>query len=145
MNEEIRRTGKRNSPVITTYFLATVIGGLTLLGSSSFVPPAKTFKNLKVLASRISTKDLSSIMIDEFNDGLGVSCGFCHTKIEGSEKLNYASDANPEKQIARRMMKMTIDINRKYFGVKSPQIGQSSLVITCVSCHRGRPFPEKIQ
>jgi hypothetical protein len=28
--------------------------------------------------------------------------------------LDYASDAKPEKQIARRMMQMTIGINRKF-------------------------------
>jgi cytochrome c553 len=80
-------------------------------------------------------------MIDEFEDGLGVSCGFCHKKQKDSEKLDYASDEKPEKEIARMMMKMSLAINRKYFGVRHPQIGDSTMVITCNTCHNGRPFP----
>ena len=99
------------------------------------------YKNLKVLPKDISTKDLSRIMIDEFEDGLGVSCGFCHAEEKDSHKLDYASDEKPEKEIARLMMKMTLEINEKYFIVTHPLMGDSTLSITCITCHNGQPRP----
>jgi hypothetical protein len=104
--------------------------------------PQREFKNLKVLPRDISSKRLQQIMVDEFEDGLGVGCGFCHAEQKGSHRLDYASDARPEKEIARAMMRMAIKINRKYFQVRRPMIGDSALVITCATCHRGQARPE---
>ena len=75
------------------------------------------FANLKVLPKDISSKDLQGIMADDFEDGLGVSCGFCHASASGGHGLDFASDAKPEKEIARRMMRMTLDLNKKYLNV----------------------------
>jgi hypothetical protein len=99
------------------------------------------YKNLKVLPKNISSKDLSKIMIDDFEDALGVSCGFCHAEEKNSHRLDYASDAKPEKLVARRMMQMTMGINKKYFKLRHPQIGDSILVISCNTCHNGDPHP----
>jgi cytochrome c553 len=104
--------------------------------------PGREFKNLKVLPGDISSKRLQQIMVDEFNDGLGVGCGFCHAEQKDSHRLDYASDAKPEKEIARAMMRMAIKINRKYFQDRHPMIGDSTLVITCTTCHRGQARPE---
>ena len=62
-------------------------------------------------------------MVSDFEDALGVGCNFCHAhgKIEG--ELDYASDAKPEKEIARSMMRVTLGINKKYFNIKHPVIG----------------------
>lgn len=106
-------------------------------------PPAPEFKNLKVLPKNISSKMLQQIMIDEFEDALGVGCGFCHAKEKGSERLDYASDAMPEKEIARNMMRMTMQVNKKYFQIRHPEIGGSSLIVTCTTCHHGIPHPDK--
>lgn len=108
------------------------------------LPPANEYKNLKVLPKNISTKDLSKIMVDDFEDGLGVSCGFCHVEQKDSHKLDYASDEKPEKQIARLMMKMTMGINKNYFKLKHPVIGDSILAITCATCHNGQPRPGEL-
>lgn len=117
------------------------LGIVVVLGIAAVPAPANEYKNLKVLPKDISTKDLSRIMIDDFEDGLGVSCGFCHAEEKDSHKLDYASDEKPEKEIARLMMKMTLDVNEKYFQVTHPLIGDSTLSITCVTCHRGQPRP----
>ena len=101
------------------------------------------FKNLKVLPKDISSKDLQKIMVDEFQDGLGVGCSYCHAQEKESLHLDYASDEKPEKEIARLMMLMTLDINKKYFGVEHPLIGDSVLTISCSSCHHGTPHPDK--
>ena len=99
------------------------------------------FKNLKVLPKNISSKDLQKIMVDEFQDGLGVGCNFCHAKEKGSLHFDYASDEKPEKEIARSMMLMTMDVNKKYFEVENPLIGDSVLTISCNTCHQGTPHP----
>jgi hypothetical protein len=117
--------------------LATAITGAV----GALPGPPNEYKNLKVLPRDISTKNLSQIMIDDFEDGLGVSCGFCHAEQKNSHQLDYASDAKPEKQIARLMMKMTMGINKKYFKLKHPVIGDSILAITCITCHNGKPHP----
>jgi len=44
---------------------------------------------------------------------------------KGSLHLDYASDEKPEKGIARAMMRMAMDINKKYFQVEIPLIGDS--------------------
>ena len=105
-------------------------------------PPNREFKNLKVLPKNISSKELSKIMIDEFEDDLGVSCNFCHAENKDTHRPDYASDEKPEKQIARAMMLMTIGINKKYFKLKRPMIGDSTLAITCATCHHGQPRPD---
>jgi hypothetical protein len=106
--------------------------------------PVPEFKNLKVLPKNISSKELSKIMVDEFQDDLGVSCNFCHAENKDSHRPDYASDEKPEKQIARYMMRMTIGINKKYFKLRHPMIGDSTLAITCATCHNGSPHPENM-
>ena len=116
---------------------------LVVIGGAAASPgqPESEFRNLKVLPKDISSKRLQQIMVDEFDDGLGVGCGFCHAEAKGSHKLDYASDAKPEKSIARGMMRMAIKMNRKYFQLKHPMIGDSTLVVTCSTCHRGQARP----
>jgi hypothetical protein len=106
--------------------------------------PKKEVKyiNLKVLPKDISSKDLQEIMTDEFEDGLGVTCGFCHADAKDGHGLDFASDAKPEKEIARAMMRMTLGINKKYFKVKHPNIGSNALTVTCTTCHKGEAFPD---
>lgn len=104
--------------------------------------PAEQYVNLKVLPKDISSKDLQKIMVDDFEDGLGVACNFCHAA-DKTGVLDFASDAKPEKEIARSMMRMTIGINKKYFKVKHPMIGTNALTITCNTCHNGVAFPDK--
>jgi hypothetical protein len=125
-----------------------VITGLTVtvMAAVAAIKPGKPlvekFKNLKVLPKNISSKELSKIMVDEFQDDLGISCNFCHAENKDTHRPDYASDEKPEKQIARYMMRLTIGINKKYFKLRHPMIGDSTLAITCVTCHHGNPRPE---
>jgi len=129
-----------NKIISTSVLLAIVI-----IVVGAIEPPYQKdgFKNLKVLPKDISSKALQKIMVDEFQDGLGVSCNYCHAPEKGSLHLDYASDEKPEKEIARAMMLMTMDVNKKYFGVEHPLIGDSVLTISCNSCHHGTPHPDK--
>lgn len=105
-------------------------------------PKPGGYVNLKVLPKDISSKDLQTIMVDDFQDGLGVTCSFCHANNQDGHGLDFVSDAKPEKEIARAMMRMTIGINKKYFKLKHPLIGSNTLTVNCNTCHRGEAFPE---
>jgi len=120
-----------------------IITGL-LTGTSLAVVatrPPGIYKNLKVLPRNISSKELNRIMVDEFTDGLGVSCNFCHAEDKMTHKPDYASDEKPEKNIARTMMRMTKGLNKEYFKIKHPAIGAPTLVVSCSTCHNGQPHP----
>jgi len=111
--------------------------------SAALIKPGSTndYTNLQVLPKDITPKDLQRIMVDEFQDGLGVGCNFCHAQEKGSLHLDYASDAKPEKEIARAMMRMTMDINKRYFADEQPAIGDSLMTISCSNCHHGTAHP----
>ena len=126
--------------IAITALSVTVLAGIAAVKPAN--PPDTKFKNLKVLPKNIPSKDLSRIMVDEFQDDLGVSCNFCHAENKDTHKPDYASDEKPEKQIARVMMRMTMGLNKKYFKIKHPVIGDQALEVTCATCHHGKPHPD---
>ena len=85
---------------------------------------------------------MNKVMVGEFEDALGVSCGFCHASNKDNDGLDYASDAKPEKQIARQMLRMTLNLNRDYFKIDTPMVGTGNVVVTCNTCHKGETFPD---
>lgn len=96
--------------------------------------------NLKVLPKNISAEELEGTM-KAFNKSLGVKCGHCHApKSNGEEGLDFASDENPKKDIARDMIKMTNKINKKYFKYHDDE-GMLKQ-IGCSTCHNGQAEPE---
>lgn len=125
--------------------IVPVISACVVISSVAAIPsPEKQslYTNLKVLPKDISSKDLQAIMADDFEDGLGITCGFCHANAKDGHGLDFASDEKPEKKIARGMMRMTLGINKKYFKEKHPAIGSSALTVTCATCHKGEAFPD---
>ncbi len=119
----------------------TVALGIAATASTAGEPTVH-YVNLKVLPKNISSKDLQSLMVDDFQDGLGVTCNFCHANAADGHGLDFVSDAKPEKEIARAMMRLTIGINKKYFKIKHPVLGADGLTVTCNTCHRGQAFPD---
>jgi cytochrome c553 len=106
-------------------------------------PADEPYTNLQVLPKNISRTDMQKIMVDDFEDALGVSCGFCHAQKKDSDELDFASDAKPEKQIARQMLKMTLNLNRDYFKIENPAMGiKGNVAVTCNTCHKGDTFPD---
>jgi hypothetical protein len=129
-----------NKKAVVAVSLAVTI--ITCAAGIKAPSPPNEYKNLQVLPKNISTKDLQKIMVDEFQDGLGVTCGYCHAQEkDGSLHLDYASDEKPEKQIARKMMMMSIEINKNYFEVDHPVLGSGALSVTCITCHQGTAHP----
>lgn len=129
-----------------------VVVTLTLLLStvvlmSAFMPKQQDagFTNLKVLPKNISKEDLGKVM-DGFKTSLGVKCGYCHAPSALEKgRLDFASDAKPEKDMARMMMKMTANINKKFFHVKGAKKPNALLPVTCITCHNGKPHPETLK
>ncbi len=98
-------------------------------------------RNLKVLPKDISDQKLDSIM-QTYNIALGVKCDFCHVPMKNiKDSLDYASDAGPMKENARKMMRMTIKINKENFYFDKNQQPEYLHTVTCKTCHQGEPFP----
>lgn len=124
--------------------LITVIF-LTLLVASgiSAISFRGDHKNLQILPRDISPQKLDSIM-ETYSKALGVSCNFCHVPFKNfPDSLDYASDAEPMKENARKMMRMTIHLNKTYFHFDSTIRPEYLNVVTCNTCHRGEAFPEE--
>jgi hypothetical protein len=64
-----------------------------------------------------------------FKTALGVKCEYCH--VEG----DFASDDNPKKEIARKMIVLVHDINSKF--------PDGKMHVTCYTCHRGATEPAR--
>ena len=114
-----------------------------VIGIAATKPPGDhQFKNLKILPKHISMDDLDKVM-DGFKEALGVKCGFCHAPSPDSTShhLDFASDEKPEKNIARKMMKMTARINKKYFSYNKTEQGVAVPTVECMTCHRGKQHP----
>lgn len=98
-------------------------------------------KNLKILPKNISHDDLMKVM-HGFAGSLGVKCDFCHEAGADPRHLNFASDAKPEKKIARTMMRMTGTINKKYLSkVDVKEAKPEETHVSCGTCHRGHKIP----
>ncbi|HEX4067263.1 MAG TPA: c-type cytochrome [Acidobacteriaceae bacterium] len=98
--------------------------------------------NLQVLPKDIAPEDLIKIMRG-FTGALGVECKFCHTMNPETHKLDFASDTNPDKTIARTMIAMTLTINQDYMTkVNDPDATPEDKHVGCGTCHRGHSMPE---
>jgi hypothetical protein len=119
------------------------VGLFLVLGIAATKPPEEhKFQNLKVLPKNISKEDLDKVM-DGFKEALGVKCGFCHapSKDTSNHHPDFASDEKPEKNIARKMMKMSAKINKKYFSYNKNEQGEFVPAVECMTCHRGTAHP----
>jgi len=117
------------------------LSAFVLLGVAAVKAPFQKERNLKILPKDISDAKLDSIM-ESYNVALGVKCDFCHVPVKGfTDSLDYASDKEPMKEEARKMMRMVIDINRNNFWYNKNERPEYLKTVTCRHCHRGEPFP----
>ncbi|MEO7923550.1 MAG: c-type cytochrome [Chitinophagaceae bacterium] len=122
-------------------FAFSALAAFVLLGVAATNLPLQKDRNLKILPKDISDAKLDSIM-HTYNVALGVNCNFCHVKQRlRPDSLDYASDAEPIKEEARKMMRMTIDINKNNFYFDEKERPEYLRTITCKTCHRGNVFP----
>jgi len=90
-------------------------------------------ENVQVLTG-LSLRELRGEM-EMMSDALDVKCGFCH--VAG----NLASDENPKKVAARRMLALTKTLNETYFAAAAATEGTTLGHVTCFTCHRGSVKP----
>jgi hypothetical protein len=106
-------------------------------------PPPAT----QAMVDTPTVRVLTGLTVQEFEaemqlmtQALGLSCGSCHAR------GNFASDANPRKLAARRMIEMTKGLNAEFFADYKPVEGQSRLGrVTCFTCHQGDTRPKTQQ
>jgi tetratricopeptide (TPR) repeat protein len=100
-----------------------------------------TSKNLTVLPKMTTGKELQKTMFS-FTSGLGVRCTYCHVGEEGKDISGYdfASDAKPEKNEARTMIRMVNNINNVYLAEFHAD-STSPLRVSCITCHHGNAVP----
>jgi hypothetical protein len=88
-------------------------------------PPANP-TNLKILKATTGPEVVQ--IMHTFTTGLGVQCAYCH--VAG----NYASDENPKKDEARKMIAMAQKINAEF--------PDGKMHVSCYTCHRGEAQPK---
>lgn len=122
---------------IAAPLLAAALWGIGASAGNEEPLPAPT--NLTVLPADIAPRALERLM-KRYGEDLGVKCSYCHVENRDSGALDYASDENPKKQIARVMITMLDEINDNHLA----QLGADARYATgvsCGSCHRGRANP----
>lgn len=109
---------------------------LAELGAAPVAPQDKPVeqlrKNIKVLTG-LPDSQLIPVM-NFIAASLGRRCNFCHITDKGRD--GYALDDKPEKNTAREMMKMVIDLHKQKF----PGANE----ISCFTCHRGQTRPVNV-
>ena len=85
----------------------------------------QVYKNIKVL--RGSPADSFNQGMHLISGALGVNCEYCHVE------RDFVSDDVKKKDVARAMIMMTAELNRRSF--------QGKPVITCYTCHEGNAIP----
>lgn len=148
MTRDFKVANYRKYLIMRSFKKLKVIAVLALfisIGIAAVKQPAnERFKNLQVLPKNITADSLDKIM-DGFNDNLGVNCKYCHYNDKKADTLIFDSDEKSEKQIARKMMLMTVDINKNYFQFNETVTAAQVQAVTCYTCHKGVAIPEKVK
>jgi hypothetical protein len=111
--------------------LALLFLSAPLVAQQPAAPPVQPPKNLTVLAP--DTEML--FVMQSFAQALGVQCTYCH--VQG----DFVSDANPKKDIARRMIRMVRQIDLT-FQSSAGVFPAGYHEVDCMTCHRGSTKPE---
>jgi hypothetical protein len=85
------------------------------------------FKSIKVL-DEMPADQMGKVM-NMISASLGVDCKFCHASNSG----DFEKEGFENKDTARRMLKMTFELNKNYFDGR-PEIN-------CSTCHQGKAHP----
>ncbi len=116
---------------------------LALLPGPGSTQVPNEFSNLQILPEDISKGELMGIMRG-MAGALGTRCWFCHVPGENKESLegmDFVSDENEKKVIAREMMRMTQEINLTFMA----KAVESPLRVECVTCHHGVTKPAQLK
>jgi hypothetical protein len=110
-------------------------------GRAGGAPPAP-LTNLQVFPKDMQRPQLLQIM-QAFNQGLGVQCSHCHQFVGPGDPMNdMASDAKPQKNVARAMIQMVRTINPAVQASVPAKAAADVRNVGCWTCHRGQAIPE---
>jgi hypothetical protein len=110
------------------FLLSVILTGVLATGYAfAEAPAAGGGKNLKILPKEMSKADIKKTM-KSIAAALGVQCEHCH------DTDDFAKDTE-KKEIARKMMTMTAEINKDHF--------EGKFRVGCVTCHNGQKEPKK--
>src|SRR5215467_14592080 len=103
--------------------------------SATTIKPAEktvdqVFKNIKVLNGMPQSQLYPAMRF--MAASLGFQCGSCHVIRNGW--IEASADDKPEKQTARQMIKMVVEMNKIYF--------QGNPTVNCYTCHQGHRSPQ---
>ena len=122
--------------------VAIVLAPAALASQASGKWPPDSLVNVKVFPKTTPVMDVVGAMRN-FAFGLGVRCQYCHVGEEGMplERFDFPSDEKRTKLVARQMMRMVQEINRRLDTI--PGRTSPGLEVSCVTCHRGvsKPTP----
>ncbi len=124
---------QKSSPAQNDFATFSALGMALPLQTPAAASQEKTVeqvqKNIKVLNGMPQSQFIPAM--NYMAASLGVRCNFCHVNKNG--QWDYASDEKEEKETARAMIKMVLDVNKTTFH-GNPQV-------SCYTCHRGRTSP----
>ena len=139
--------------------LLAIVPSLALAQGHKF--PPDSLVNTQVIAHNTPVMQVIGQMRNITGD-LGVRCPFCHVGQEGQplDQFDFASDDKREKLVARQMMRMVAEINRRLDTLPGHGAGQhpaghdhaaatpttrSAPLVTCRTCHHGVSLPVTLQ
>lgn len=117
----------------------------TLSGQARHWPP-DSLTNVKVIPKNTPVMQVVGTMRN-ITSALGVRCPYCHVGQEGQplDSFDFAKDDKPTKLVARQMLSMVDEINRRLDTLPKHEHEHeaSSIRVTCMTCHRRvtRPVP----
>ncbi len=132
----MKEQGMTYRRLLQTQCFVLVISSSLLLGgefpaSQSGQQPQSNQKNVQLLTGK-SDAELDRVM-DYFKASLGVNCNFCHVNTHETG-WQYEKDDKEEKQTARKMIQMVLDVNKNTFNGRTE--------VTCFACHAGQSQPK---
>ena len=107
--------------------------------------PPDSLVNVKVIPKTTPVIEVIGMMRN-FAGNLGVRCQFCHVGEEGMPlgRFDFAKDEKRPKLVARQMMRMVEEINRRVDTLPhGTDHEHEAVTVTCATCHRGvsQPVP----
>ena len=129
---------------MTRPVLALMLCASSLAAQAGRFPP-ESLINVKVIPKNTPPIQVVAMMRN-FAGALGVRCQYCHVGQEGQplSTFDFAKDEKRAKLVARQMMRMVEEINRRVDTLPHDHDQpHDSLRVTCMTCHRGvsRPVP----
>jgi tetratricopeptide (TPR) repeat protein len=125
--------------------LCSLVLSLPAAGQAPGRFPPESLVNVKVMPRSTPVSQVVGMMRN-ITFALGVRCQYCHVGEEGMPlaQFDFAKDEKRTKLVARQMMRMVEEINRRLDTLPhGPDHAHDSVEVTCATCHRGvsRPVP----